>query len=96
MKVPAIILAGALALTTATTASAQFVFFEPTPVVVVKGGKAKYYDPYYNAPKVKRAPVYYETTKVTKKGNKTTKKVTIKNQNGKVVYQNKTTKKKKK
>ncbi len=81
-----------------TPAFAQFAFFigDPPPVVVYDEPYGpRSYDPYYNRPKVYREPVYYETKTVKKKGNKVTTKTQIKNQNGRVVYENKKTKTKK-
>jgi len=77
---------------------AQFVLFRDPPVIVVKDGKAKTFDPYYNLSKASygKKPVYYESKETVKKGNKVTKKVTVRDQYGNVVYKEKTTKTEKK
>ena len=82
----------------AGSAPAQFFLFDNPPVIVVNKGKAKTFDPYYNQSKSSygKKPVYYETKETVKKGDKVTKKVTIRDLYGNVVYKDKTTKTEKK
>lgn len=68
----------------------------PQVVYVREPSRPVIYDPYYNQPKIYRAPRYYEETTKKKKGDKVTKTKTIKNEYGQTVYKEKTTKKKKK
>jgi hypothetical protein len=84
---------------------AQFFFFSTEPALTVaEPANPMYFDPYYNRPKIytarpvvySPAPVYYETKRKRTHGNKVTEKITIRNQYGKVIYQDKKTKKKKK
>ncbi len=90
-----------LMLVGAAPARAQLIRFNNPPVIVIGNGKAKTFDPYYNQSKAAygKKPVYYESRDTVKKGDKVTKKVTIRDQYGNVVYKDKTTtveKKKKK
>jgi hypothetical protein len=74
------------------------------PIFVSEPSSPRYFDPYYNQRKVYRpqpiiytpAPAYYETKEKKVKGNKVTEKITIRDQFGQVVYQDKKTKTKKK
>lgn len=66
----------------------------PNVVYVQEPSRPRYYDPYYNRPKVYWEPErLYETTSKKTKGNKVYKTTTVKNQYGDTVY--KTTKSRK-
>lgn len=72
--------------------------------MVAEPANPMFFDPYYNRPKIytprpvvySPAPAFYETRHKKRHGNKVTENITIRNQYGKIVYQEKKTKTKKK
>ena len=69
---------------------------QPAVVYVHEPARPVYFDPYYNRPKIYREPVYFESKSKKTKGNKVYKTTTIRNENGRTVYKETTTHKKKK
>lgn len=70
---------------------------EPGPVIYVHSAREPvFYDPCYNRLKTYQAPVLYESTSKKTKGKRVYKTTTIRNEYGRIVYQDTSSQKKKK